>query len=457
MASKSVNITNFKTELPGAVDPTDSTTYAFEQVKGKNSRGTITYWRIIVRVAVVDGVSTKFLPIIDDFFDSKKPLPAGAVGWHKVMSKTGDDGKVRDTDPTIIKVGKNIGKANATNPFTQALRDALSKHNKQKQLSAGEEIVIDGVVLRPPMLAQVSSDIAGLDYKSSIMISPKLNGVRSIFTMRDPVDSDECGVRDVISYSRTRHVYPGFKHIKEELTKLFTYYYTEKDRKLYLDGEMFIEGQNLQTISGTARKELEDGTSNLKLDFNVFDVFDLAAPDELYSARYKLLVEIFDRFNFTHIKLVKHIEVKSAEEVTAHYKSFIAQKYEGAMLNLNAKYVFSYNNYHSVVLLKIKPTMDAEFVITGFTESEKGKLEGGIIFICETKDKKTFNVNPAMDVEDRKKLFIKMSVVEPNGKTHFENNYKGKLMTVLYAELSVDGVPQQGRTSPGGVVIRDYE
>ena len=48
-----------------------------------------------------------------------------------------------------------------------------------------------------------------------------------------------------------------------------------------------------------------------------------------------------------------------------------------------------------------------------------------------------------------------MSQVEENGLTHFENKYKGKMLTIKYDELSTDGVPVRARTD--GIVIRDYE
>jgi hypothetical protein len=60
-----------------------------------------------------------------------------------------------------------------------------------------------------------------------------------------------------------------------------------------------------------------------------------------------------------------------------------------------------------------------------------------------------------MPIADRVALFKKMGAAEANGKTHFENAYAGKRMTIQYDELSKDGVPL--RIVTDGIVLRDYE
>jgi hypothetical protein len=56
-------------------------------------------------------------------------LPDDLRGWIKVDSRI-EGGKIKKSDATIVKSGKNIGKASATNVFCQSLRDALGLHNK---------------------------------------------------------------------------------------------------------------------------------------------------------------------------------------------------------------------------------------------------------------------------------------------------------------------------------------
>jgi hypothetical protein len=57
-----------------------------------------------------------------------------------------------------------------------------------------------------------------------------------------------------------------------------------------------------------------------------------------------------------------------------------------------------------------------------------------------------FPVTPAMELPERIILAKKMAIIEENGKTHFENNYLGKMLIVYFDEKSIDGLPQRART-----------
>jgi hypothetical protein len=77
------------------------------------------------------------------------------------------------------------------------------------------------------------------------------------------------------------------------------------------------------------------------------------------------------------------------------------------------------------------------------------------MMICKATNGKKFNVSlKDYTIEQSKELYKKMSEREANGKTHFENNYLGKKLTVYYEEMSKDEVPQRAKTS---LVVRDYE
>ena len=129
---------------------------------------------------------------------------------------------------------------------------------------------------------------------------------------------------------------------------------------------------------------------------------------------------------------------------------FIEEGYEGAIARKDeAIYQYSINNYHSSNIVKIKPTFDAEFSIKSFTQGEKGKDKGALIWICSTNKELTFHVVPKQTYKERYELFTNLT----NNISLFETKYKGKLLTVQYAELSPNGIPLQ----PKGVIIRDYE
>ena len=255
MSSKAININDFKTEIGGKLS--DPYTYEFKEIVSTGAHSVKMFYNSVVRLcyestdktedANGDHPADKFITIDDMYFDSNTKLPEGAVGWIKVLSKTGVQGKIKKSPPTYVREGKNIGKKNQTNAFTQALRDALSKYNKQLAKSSEDSVEYNGVKLYPPMLAQLATVNEQLFTDNQcLFIQKKLNGVRAVATL----DSNN----DVVMYSRTRKIYPGFDYIKEELRKCLSYFVTEYNKRVYLDGEIYKHGESLQLISGTARR-----------------------------------------------------------------------------------------------------------------------------------------------------------------------------------------------------------
>jgi DNA ligase-1 len=105
----------------------------------------------------------------------------------------------------------------------------------------------------------------------------------------------------------------------------------------------------------------------------------------------------------------------------------IAEKYEGIMArNGEGKYLFG---YRSIDLQKVKRFVDAEYKVIGFTEGSAVEM-GAIVFVCETPDGQQFSVRPTGTHEERKEWFL-------NGEA-----FIGKMLTVKYQELSIDGVPR---------------
>lgn len=496
MSGSAINVKDFR-KIIGGVDPNDDTKYLFPEIVSESALGQKTFYRVVVRLTNAEAQCGKeFLPLKNEYFDSATKLPAGTVGYIMVLSKTGENGKIRSASPTIVRAGKNIGKANETNVFTQALRDALSKYNKQKQKSgcikandpaaspaASASATTDisaytsaytsadttaaksakqsaGPTMYPPMLAQVLTDIKSLDYSQPVYVQRKYNGVR-VVAMFDNTS------KQVVMYSRSRKIYPGFDHIKAELKPVFEHYLREHKRAIYLDGEVYKHGVDLQTISGVARRLLKrEDDSTIKLDFHMYDLFVPAEPKLGYNQRKDILDAIFSQYKFDYCKKVQTEKVESAEDVKRLYTQFLAEGYEGAMVRIDAPYKYSNNGYHSAKLLKLKPVLDREDKIVGYTAGAKGKAEGALLFILEVAPGKTITVNLGMPLEERKALYKKMSEKVEVGadagagssasaKTYFEANYLGKLLNYQYDELSADGIPLRARTD--GIVIRDYE
>jgi ATP-dependent DNA ligase len=441
----------------------------FPPVVSVNSHGKKTEWRIVVRLFRDDEhvkgkevLEESFIEIADEYFDNK-PMHDTIRGWLKVFSKTGENGKIRDVVPTIVKEGKNAGRANATNVFCQSLRDALSLHNKQLKKVKGEQIV--GETTRyPPLLAQVFKDQTGFEnfptdieaipitkevrdfldqpLPERMFLQKKYNGVRTVATL----DKDDHGNEIAIMYSRQKHLYPGFPYVNTELLPVLKYYW-EEGRHLYLDGEIYKHGELLQQISGDARREYTEGKA--KYNYMVYDLFIANEPDLKYSERMELLDEIFENFedHLVYTKRVDTVEPKTFEDIRKEYVKYVRdEKFEGAMVRRDFPYRYSYNGYHSNVLLKIKPTYDDEFEVVGWETGEKGKAAEALMIVCQTKEGKRFPVTPARELPDRIALAKKMNDIEENGKTHFENEWNHKYVKVYFDELSKDKVPQRART-----------
>ncbi len=429
-------------QVPGKI--VDGITWEFPAIIGTNAHGKKTIWKIIVRAVKETGgppdsqTKFEFQTITSDMLDNRK-LPGSIFGYIDVESGL-IGGKIKETVPTIVKVGKNLRKANETNTFRQALRDALGKYNKQLRTASATAPTEDGsFVPLLPMLAKVyEPDKMNINFDKSFL-QRKYNGVRAIATLVNVKGTDE-----VVMYSRTGKIYPGFLPHKEELLPILKKFLVEKGQNLYLDGEIYKHGMALQTLSGNARK----GDDKIPVSYMVYDCFCNKGDEKAltFPQRFEIIKQIFTA-KFTWCQLVETVPAVSRENVDKFYKQALLDGYEGAMLRRDEPYRHSVNGYHSTNILKIKSTLDEEFEIVGWTTGTMGKAAGAFMVVCKTPDGIEFTVTPALEISERMNLAEQMSEVGPDLKTHFEAEYLGKMLTVYFAEYSKEKVPQQARTS----------
>ena len=257
------------------------------------------------------------------------------------------------------------------------------------------------------------------EIKYPCFVQPKLDGVRCV------------AVGDEL-YSRNCNLFPTLEHIKNEL-KLNT-------DNLVLDGELYTDDINFEKIVGLVRKNKktpEEEKNSLKIYLNVFDYID---PDLPYYQRLENLNKFFEKNkNLKYIRQVKTEECKSEENIMEYLDKYTKEGYEGVIIrNKQGKYVENTRSNH---LQKLKKFMDEEFEIVNYTTPTQGKEVGCVVWICKTKEGKTFSVRPSGNYDERKKQY-------KNGK-----KYIGKMLTVKYQELTNDHVPR----FPVGLEIRDYE
>lgn len=104
------------------------------EITFKDTKGKDTIWKIFIGVISDKGEEVP----IQKVWYSGDIMPSTLYGYYKIKTIVGDVQKI--TQPTLIKVGKNIGRKNATNAFQQVLAIAQKKHNEKiKKISDLEQ------------------------------------------------------------------------------------------------------------------------------------------------------------------------------------------------------------------------------------------------------------------------------------------------------------------------------
>lgn len=496
--------------IPGTFSD-DRTEFIFPELSTEGHNGSRLFWSLRVALYQIGANGLKKVPMEDWMLDKSRDMNGRYKCLIIVASRKGDGGKVRDIQPTEIITGKQN-----TNVLTQALRDALSRFNKQSK-TYGDDGNGDGNTgngdslpkARPlPMLVQdmgktKDANLTAEDFKKGVTAQVKLNGVRSIVRLT----TDHA----VEIYSRSGKLYHKHEHIRDELKPIL-----EKRPDLYIDGETYEHGKSLQSIAGQARRDKSETTE--EQCFYTFDIFSANGiangnnpPSKLRQAMLSKvlyegnggdkghIIESDDGFfriyaNLPHIRQVMNFKVNNMNELTALYEKALECGYEGIIARKDdAPYQYSYKNYHSNGLIKIKPVHDAEFPCVGYTQGTTGKDLGAVIWVCavgrtnivdEDNDDprhdgdrsrhdrsrhngddsddipvlhkpngaSTFNVVPNMKLPMRKVVF-EMLGRRVGGQTLFEKYIKYKPLTVQYRDLSETGVPMQAKA----IAFRTYE
>ncbi len=325
------------------------------------------------------------------------------------------DGKITTAETTITE-GKNLGKANATDHYTQAISEANYKWELKKRqgyyIEKADKLEKGKIYL--PMLAH-SYDKRGKDITFPAFCQAKLDGIRAIY---NPNYNK--------LQSRTGKIFPGLNHIVEELSS----------HSLILDGELYSDTLTFQEISGIVRKEkLTDKDLVISQQIKLV-VYDLIHEGD-YIERLSILKEFFKNNKLKHIQLLKTEVCKSGDDIKEFHDKYVKEGYEGLIIR---NYKGVYEHTRSKNLQKYKNFDDDEFKIVGFTEGT-GIEKGLVIWECETKQGKKFHVRPQGTHPERKKLF-------KNGK-----QYIGKMLTVKFFGYTDDGLPR----FPIGIALRTYE
>lgn len=348
-------------------------------------------------------------------------------GTATVTSEFGQLGGKLQTKVEKIREGKNLGKANETTPYQQAVAEAQSDYQRKLDKKYLPELPTEGnepdILL--PMLAlnyrHRKHDIAYPGF-----VQPKLNGVRCL--------ARKINDREIRFTTRKYKDFPEevTAHLVQPLLRLM-----HLDE--ILDGEFYCHGWSFQKITRTVKKVRPWA---MELEFHIFDLVDCTTP---FWQRNGCLYERFFFMKRSGLQFVQTHPVESQVNVKSFHDQFVGLGYEGVIIrNAAGLYVM---DHRSKDLQKYKEFIDEEFEIAG------GKAEvivdpvthvevGAVVFKCRIKGNGlTFDVRPKGSVAERVKMFQDL------------DNLIGKQLTVRYQELSEDGKP----IFPVGLAVRDYE
>lgn len=381
-------------------------------------------------------------PMIDEFptlygLSSKGGVKVWKIEVHKnsdgplIVTTHGQlDGKMQVSKEKVL-VGKNIGKANETTPYEQALAQAESKWKKQHDKNYVEDqsqLQAEGNLL--PMLAQKYND-----RKHTLIwpvwIQPKLNGVRCLVQRKG---------NKIFYWSRKAKQYKNFNLYMDQEFLSFM-----EDGEI-LDGEMYNHGDiTFQELISLIKDEKTPDLDGLK-KYVKFHWYDRVSNQSFGERYYQWKKHIPNGVNY--IRLVFSQVVSSEDTLKLWHGKFVEDGYEGTIVRSggNEPYCLQYRDNQ---LQKYKDFIDEEFPILDVFEG-KGKDEGCAIFHCQSRSKVggsygdgTFDVRCKGTYALRKQQWADRE----------EYRGSGILLTVRFQTLSDEGIP----IFPVGIAVRDYE
>lgn len=313
--------------------------------------------------------------------------------------------------------GKNIGKSNETTPAEQAINTAKSLIASQldkgyvTEIPSADDAVTNALGYPMPMLALTVDEVA-VDYGSGVYIQPKLDGHKVLSTYSDG---------RIILYSRKGKLV-NLPHVREALA-----YAKEKGvwNGEVLDGEIYLHGMSLQTISSLVKK-LQPGTYDL-----VYHIYDVVM-DKPYEDRLEFISLLINVMNAKSVTLTETTRVTSESDAIELHHKYVRDGYEGSMVRHTQR---GYEGgKRSQTLLKRKDFIDAEFEIINY---KFGKPVIGNtrtyqipIFICVTAEGVVFDCTAPGTIPE-KHAFYEDGL----------EKYIGRFLTVKYFKYTPYGTP----------------
>lgn len=360
------------------------------------------------------------------------------------------DGKKQMTTREYTE-GKNLGKKNETTPLQQCVAETKRKWQDKMEKEGYSLVPPTNPNINPnlntdsannannannkifPMLAQTYEPHSAKMKKNDIVfpcyVQPKLDGLRCICYM---VQNETSGEFQVVAQSRTGAYFESVEHICAELRPIFT-----RNPGLTLDGELYTTELPFEELAGLIKKKKLSEADMLRTQLVKYHIYDIVVDGVPYSDRHARIVGTIPKPDKCRYLEVVHTQlVNDVAGFKQAFAEYVSAGYEGIMLR-NANGVYC-QNYRSRDLQKYKEFVESEYPIVGFKEAT-GRDAGTVIWMCQTAECMHFSVRPRGTQEQRRQWF-------QDG-----HKYVGKLLTVIYQELSELNVPR----FPVGKAIRD--
>jgi ATP-dependent DNA ligase len=278
-----------------------------------------------------------------------------------------------------------------------------------------------------------------------VMVQRKYDGIRCWTRYNNGEDLLK---KQIVLTSRNATEFNNFEHIRDALHTWYQWIRGRTNKQIYFDGELYTDALPFEQISGLTR--MKEGLNVLnqqlqrKIEYHIYDCYVVGESNMGFAERNRLLAELYGEYpgsgtgTKNHIVLVPTYVVNNHEELRQHQQQFIEEGYEGIMIRVpGGKYE---PKKRSKYLLKYKEFMEEEYEICGYHEGTGDDI-GTVIWHCRMNGGQEFGVKPRGTREERRKMLEEAS------------KYMGKKLTVIYQELTNDGVPR----FPVGKCVRDYE
>lgn len=294
---------------------------------------------------------------------------------------TGEEGKLI-TNTAIVSVGKNIGKANETTHYTQAVSEAQAKielkiregytDDVEKAKSSSSATLGSGIP--KPMLAQKYHP-TGAQNSSKTLKQMKIEGKKII--VQPKLDGNRCVVHikdgKAVAYTRKGDVMPvQLKHILDSLVETLA---QSSMTELIVDGELYCDPSvmSFNVLNGLIKKQsatAEQQEQRKQIKFHIYDV--------MLDVGYEKRVKIVANFASEHVHVVESKEIIATDEnIQIELERWIELGYEGLMIRVLG---IGYENKRSWQLVKVKLFEDREFTLIGFEEDVRGGFVGTFVF-----------------------------------------------------------------------------